>query len=62
MDKAPNPRIRELCGVTKGMDEKFKGVLRWFGHVERKENDRTVNRVFVEECAGSRSVSMPLKR
>ena len=34
MDKVPNARIRELCGVTKGVDEKIdEGVLRWFGHV-----------------------------
>ena len=50
MDKVPNARIRELCGVTKGMDERTEeGVLGWFGHVERMEN----------ECSGSRSVSMP---
>ena len=28
MDKVPNARIRELCGVTKGVDEKIdEGVL-----------------------------------
>ena len=43
-----------MCGVTKGVDEKIdEGVLRWFGHVER---------VYVGECAGSRSVGMPRKR
>ena len=36
------------------MDEKTdEGVLRWFGHVKRKENDRIAN---VGECAGSHSV------
>ena len=31
MDKVPNARIRELCGVTKGLDERIdKGVLLWF--------------------------------
>ena len=35
MDKAPNARIRQLCGVTEGVDEKIdEGVLRGFGHVE----------------------------
>ena len=34
MDKAQNARIRQLCGVTKVVDEKInEGVLRWFGHV-----------------------------
>ena len=41
MDRVPNARIRELCGVTKGVDERIgEGVLRWFGHMERMENDR----------------------
>ena len=33
-------------------------VLQWFGHVERMENDRIkiATRVYVGECAGSRSV------
>ena len=39
-----------------------KGVLRWFDHVERMENDRIVNRVYVGECAGSRSGGRPRKR
>ena len=40
MDKVPNAQIRQLYRVTKGVDEKSdEGVLRWFGHVERMEND-----------------------
>ena len=39
-----------------------EGVLRWFGHVERMEKDRTPRRVYVGECAGSRSVGRPRKR
>ena len=36
MDKVLNARIRQLCGVTKGVDEKSdEGALLWFGHVER---------------------------
>ena len=43
--------------MTKGVNERIgKGVLRWFGHVERMEKDRIAKRVYVEECAGSRSV------
>ena len=32
------------------------------GHLERMENDRIANRVYVGECAGSRSVSKLRKR
>ena len=57
MDRVPNARIRELYGVMKGVDERIeKGVLCWFGYVERMENDRFPKRVYVRECAGTCSV------
>ena len=39
-----------------------EGVLWWFGHLERMENDMIAKRVYVGECAGSGSVGRPLKR
>ena len=63
MDKVPNTRIQELCGIKKGIDERIdEGVLRWFGHVKRRENDRNAKRVYVGECASSFSVGKPRKR
>ena len=48
MDRVPNARIRELCGVTKGVDERIdEGVLQLFGQVERMERDRITKRVYV---------------
>ena len=47
MDRVPNSRIRELCGVKKGLDEMIDGVLWWFGYVERMERDRIAERVLV---------------
>ena len=36
MDKVPNTQIRQLCRVTKGVDERIgEGILRWFGCVKR---------------------------
>ena len=59
MDNVPNIRIRQFCVVTKAVDEKIdEGVLRWFGNVERMENDRIAKRVYVGVCAGSRSVGV----
>ena len=56
-DKVPNAQVRQLCGVMKGIDEKIdEGVLLWFSHVERMENDRIAKRVYVGECASSCSV------
>ena len=51
MNRGPNVRIRELCGVTKGVDERIdEGVLRWFSHVERLGKDRNAKRVYAGEC------------
>ena len=34
MDRVPNARIREFCGVKKGLDERIgEGLLRLFCHV-----------------------------
>ena len=45
------------------MNERIdEGVLRCFGHVERMERDSIAKRVYVGECAGSRSVGRPRKR
>ena len=63
MDMVPNTRIRELCGVKRGLDESIgEGVLRWFGHVERMERNTFAKRVYVGECVGSRSLGRPRKR
>ena len=62
MDKVPNAQIRQLCGVTKGVNEKIDGVLRWYSHVERMENNRIAKRVYVDESAGSHSVGRLWKR
>ena len=63
LDRVLNARIRELCGVTKEVDERIdKGVLRWFIHLARMNNDRIAKRVYVGECAGSHSMGRPRKR
>ena len=56
---ALNAQLREFCGVTEGVDKRIdEGVLRWFVHVERMENDRIAKRLYVGECAGSRIVGL----
>ena len=40
--------------MTKGVDKKIdEGVLQWFSHVERMENDSIAKRVYEGECTGS---------
>ena len=63
MDRVQNARIRELCRVKKGLDERIdEGLLQWFGHVRRMERDRIAKRAYVRRCAGSRSVGRSRKR
>ena len=46
IDKVTNTRIRHMCGMSQGVDEKIdEGVLRWFRHVERIENDRIAEEI-----------------
>ena len=46
MARVPNARIREVCGVTKGLDEWiYEDIFLWFGHVERMETNRISKRV-----------------
>jgi len=62
-DRMRNERIRDICGVKKGVDELIdESVLRWYGHVERMGDERIVKRVYDSECLGVRSVGRPRKR
>ena len=45
MDNVPNARIRQLCVVVKGVNEKIdEDVLQWFSHVKRMENGSSAKR------------------
>ena len=49
--------------MAKGVNERIdEVVLRWFGHVERMENDRIAKRLYVGEFVGSRSVGRSRER
>ena len=55
MDRVPNARIRELCGLAKGVNERIdESILCWFGNIEKMEDDRIAKRVYMGECVGSR--------
>ena len=60
MDGVTNAWIEELCRVMKGVGERIdEGVLQWFTHIKRIENDRIAKRVYIGVCAGSCSVGRP---
>ena len=44
-----NAQIREFCRMEKGLDDRIdERVLRWFGHVDRRERDEIAKRVYEE--------------
>ena len=52
-----------MWGLTEGVDERIdESILRWFGHIERLENDRITKRAYVGECVSSRFVGLLWKR
>src|SRR5678815_4714813 len=61
IDEMKNERIRELCGVNKGVNERIN-EMRWFGHVERMDDSRLVKRMCSGDCAGNRPCGRPKKK
>ena len=50
-----NERIREICKWKRGViDRAEEGVLKWFGHIYRMNDDRMVGKVFRSEVDGGR--------
>ena len=51
MDRVSNALVRELCEVKNGLDKRIdEGVLKWFGHVGRREKDMIAKRVYAGVC------------
>ena len=53
LDTFRNEEVRERTGVREELASRVDmNVLRWFGHVERMENDRLLKRVMNAEVSG----------
>src|SRR5678816_785926 len=62
-DRVRNERIREWCGVKKGVNERInESMLRWFCHVERMNESRLVKRMYSGECVGNQPAGRPKKK
>ena len=60
LDRLRNEEIRRRMGVTKEMAERVdESVLRWFGHMERMDEERLTKRVWKMEVAGQRGRGRP---
>ena len=63
IDRISNAEIRRRCNKEMGVGNKIdQSVLRWFGHMERMENERLVKRVYVSKVEGRRARGRPRKR
>src|SRR5678816_2581037 len=50
-----NERNRDLFGVEIGVNERInERTFRWFGHVERMDDRRSVKRMYSGKCVGNR--------
>ncbi len=63
MDRVRNEEVRRRTGVVKELTERAQqGVLRWFGHVERIEEERLVKKVTRSDVRGVRPRGKPRMR
>lgn len=53
IDKMRNDLNRELFGVKRVNERTDESILKWFGHVERKDDSRLVKRMYCGECIGN---------
>ncbi len=59
MDRVRNEEVRRT-GVVKELAERAEqGVLRWFGHVERMEEERLVKKITISDVRGVRPRGRP---
>lgn len=62
-DRIRNREVRERCEWRNGLVSRAeKGMLRWFGHLERMEEQRVVRRVWEAEGVGGRGRGRPRRR
>ena len=53
MDKVRNSVIRERCGVEEDVVIRIeKGMLRWFGHIERMDERRLTKQIYEASVNG----------
>ena len=63
IDKIPNREILERCKKEVRVGEKMsRALLRWYGHVERMEENRLTRRVYEAKVEGRRDRGRPRRR
>ena len=63
MDRVRNEEVRKRTGVEKRLSDRVEqSGLRWYGHVERMNEERLVKRVWEAETKGKRPRGRPRRR
>ena len=63
INRVRNEEIRRRCRKKASVSERMdQSTLRWFGHVERMEDDRLAKKVYILEMQGPRCRGRPHKR
>lgn len=61
-DRVRNDWVLDNCGVSENIEVKYdKGMLRWFGHVERMNDGRLTKQIYKAEMEGVRERGRPRK-
>ena len=61
-DRVRNDFVREECGANESVKVKIKrSMLRWFGHIERMNDERLTKKVYVARIDGCRGRGRPRK-
>jgi hypothetical protein len=59
-NRTRNERVREMCGLKRSIVERMKvNKLRWFGHMERMNDERMTKIIYREERMGERRQGRP---
>ena len=60
MDRVRNEEVRRRAGIERELASRAdQRVLRWFGHVERTDDNRMARRVLMAEVSGGRVRGRP---
>ena len=59
-DRIRNERLKLMCNWKRGLVRRSEqGILKWFGHIVRTDNERVVKKVFDSCVAGERGRERP---
>src|SRR5215469_10362862 len=62
-DRIRNVRIREWCGWERKIISRYEeGLLRWYGHIVRMDEERLVRRVYEGVVDGNRGRGRPKRK